>query len=68
MSRKRTNSDAAETNTLHYTTTTPQATRMEARMAELDMAHSAETKRLGSLIAAARKRLSFPNNTQKGQA
>jgi hypothetical protein len=32
-----------------------QAERMEARIAELDMAHSTETKRLGTLAATAKK-------------
>ena len=70
MSRNRANFDpstAAELDTLHYTTT-PQSAHMEARLAELDAVHSVETKRLGALIAAAKKRLSFPDKTQKGQA
>jgi len=50
-------SNHAGTVSVRYATTSPQAERMEARMAELDVAHGTEVKRLGALMIATRKKL-----------
>jgi hypothetical protein len=43
--------------TLHFITATPLSKRLELRVAELDIAHSIEIKRLNGLLAVAKRKL-----------
>ena len=49
---------------LRYATTSHQAERLELRMAELDLAHATETKRLNKLLVTAKKKL-FSSGRQR---
>lgn len=69
MSRATINSQPSEAFAavqLNCATTDPQAQRLQARMAELDIAHCLETKRLSTLIARAKNKLLASTQMRKG--
>lgn len=50
---------------LNHTGDISQTERMELRVTELDLAHTAEVKRLGTLLKAAQQKLLFSSGRQR---